>query len=160
MSAPNPCSFGCWLVETLHIYCIFMSYVQALVCKGCNSQAIWSVPPLQADSRHKAQHCASKLWLPFETGVMLPHLTLSPSGPTGLLKSYQSTGGAGTVHYGRIPFLTSGGATALLWSRKHCDKSIIRVCVCSVFVCRGGVVASTGSVLTAISADPRSCHLL
>lgn len=70
-----------------------MSHLQALVCKGCSSQATLSVLLLQADGRHKAQHCASKLWLPFETGVMLPHLTLSPSGPAGLLKSYQSTRG-------------------------------------------------------------------
>lgn len=33
----------------------------------------------------------------------------------------------GTMHCGSIPFLSSGGAAALLWCRKHCDKSINHV---------------------------------
>lgn len=66
----------------------------------------------------------SRHWLPNETGSW-SHIWLFPHCPCWsawvLSKDRE-----GTVRCGRIHFLTSGGANALLC---YCDKSITRVCV-------------------------------
>lgn len=85
--------------------------------------------PLPAVCSVTVQHRASGLWLTYETGSrsqIIPHIWLFPRWAcwtAGVLSKHRG----GAIHCGRNPFLTSGGATALLWSRKHCDKSINRV---------------------------------
>lgn len=112
-----------------------VTFWKALVLYGCPLRCHWAISssrvtqPLLTVCRVRAQLCASRLWLTDERGSrsqIIPHIWLFPRWPcwtAGVLSKHRG----GTIYCGSIPFLTSGGAIALLWSRKHCDKSINRV---------------------------------